>query len=166
MSPALQIRRGLQTLSLVLQRKAPSRRRTQPKRCETPLPPQMAASDKNKKMSSQINETQIRAARELLRWDQKRLADLSNLSLMTVKRHEMAMPVAAETAARIVATLEKAGVLFINEATVNGIAIAAAVALRAWAQPDERPDTRAYVYKQKAGRPKGSKNKDKEANQK
>ena len=123
----------------------------------------MAASNKNKKM--QIDETQIRAARELLRWDQRRLADVSGLSLMTVKRHETGVPVAAETADQIVAAQEKAGVLFISETTINGIAIAAAVALRAWAQPDPRPDTREYSYKKPKGRPKGSKNKPKDHSQ-
>jgi hypothetical protein len=59
----------------------------------------------------------IRAARALLRWDQRRLADISSVSLPTVKRLEAkpGMLVAhGSTVAALRRALEDAGVEFMN----------------------------------------------------
>ena len=60
----------------------------------------------------------IRAARALLRWDQRKLAEASSVSLPTVKRLEAkpgALFAHAPTLAALTRTLEVAGVEFIDE---------------------------------------------------
>jgi predicted transcriptional regulator len=61
---------------------------------------------------------QIRAARALLRWEQRDLAEASGISLPSVKRLETQPgPLAAQerTITQLVTALEKAGVEFIAE---------------------------------------------------
>jgi predicted transcriptional regulator len=61
---------------------------------------------------------QIRAARALLRWEQRDLAEASGISLPSVKRLETQPgPLAAQerTIRQLVTALEKAGVEFIAE---------------------------------------------------
>ena len=65
-----------------------------------------------------LTSEQIRAARALLRWQQKALADASSVSLPTIKRLEGRHgPLAAHqpTIDALVRALEAAGVLFIAE---------------------------------------------------
>ena len=65
-----------------------------------------------------ITGEQIRAARALLRWEQRRLAESSSLSLETVKRLEgIVGPVSANTGTvtKLQTALESAGVIFIAE---------------------------------------------------
>lgn len=66
---------------------------------------------------------QLRAARALLRWEQKRLAEESGVSLETVKRLE-AMPGAVSAMAGTVEAVRKAfeahGVKFIPEGPYHG----------------------------------------------
>ena len=60
----------------------------------------------------------IRAARALLRWEQRDLADASSVSLPTIKRLESAPGVMAahmSTVAALRAALEAAGIEFIAE---------------------------------------------------
>lgn len=60
----------------------------------------------------------IRAARALLRWDQRQLADASLVSLPTIKRLESkpgTLAAHASTAAALTRALEAAGVEFIDE---------------------------------------------------
>lgn len=72
-----------------------------------------------------LTGSQIRAARALLRWEQKRLADDARVSLETVKRLEgMQGPVSAMagTVDAVRAAFEAAGVQFIgpDEASPGG----------------------------------------------
>jgi transcriptional regulator with XRE-family HTH domain len=60
----------------------------------------------------------IRAARALLRWDQRHLAEASSVSLATVKRLESKPGILvahASTLAALTRALEEAGVEFIDE---------------------------------------------------
>jgi predicted transcriptional regulator len=65
-----------------------------------------------------LTSEQVRAARALLRWEQKRLAEASGVSLASIKRLE-ALPgvVKAQplTLRAIRSALESAGVIFVQE---------------------------------------------------
>ena len=65
-----------------------------------------------------LRSEQIRAARALLRWDQKQLAAAANISVQTIKRLE-GMPgkvsAYARTVEAITKALEAAGVEFTND---------------------------------------------------
>lgn len=66
----------------------------------------------------EISIRQVKAARELIGWKQTDLADASGLSIVTVRRLEAQageLGGRADTAAKIVAALEKAGVIFVEE---------------------------------------------------
>jgi transcriptional regulator with XRE-family HTH domain len=65
----------------------------------------------------QITSELIRAARALLRWEQRDLADASSVSLPTVKRLEAkpgGLAAHASTVAALVKALETAGIEFTN----------------------------------------------------
>jgi transcriptional regulator with XRE-family HTH domain len=65
-----------------------------------------------------ISIRQVKAARELLGWKQTDLAAASGLSIVTIRRIESAggeLGGRADTAAKIVAALESAGVIFVAE---------------------------------------------------
>lgn len=65
-----------------------------------------------------LSSEQVRAARALIRWEQKDLADASGVSLPTIKRLETkpgALSGNATTIAALRAALERAGVEFIAE---------------------------------------------------
>ncbi|MCL2716406.1 MAG: transcriptional regulator [Alphaproteobacteria bacterium] len=65
-----------------------------------------------------LTSEQVRAARALLRWEQRHLAEASGVSLPTVKRLETQPgPLAAQerTISAIAAALESAGVLILPE---------------------------------------------------
>ena len=65
-----------------------------------------------------ITTAQIRAARALLRWSGKKLADMSGVSLATIQRMEIARGVPSGLSKNLGAvqrTLEEAGVIFIDE---------------------------------------------------
>jgi transcriptional regulator with XRE-family HTH domain len=65
----------------------------------------------------QITSELIRAARALLRWEQRQLAEASSVSLPTVKRLEAKpgnLAAHASTAAALVRALEAAGIEFTN----------------------------------------------------
>jgi len=65
-----------------------------------------------------ISIRQIKAARELLGWKQTELAAASDLSIATIRRIEAAgdeLGGRADTAAKIIAALESAGVIFVDE---------------------------------------------------
>lgn len=60
----------------------------------------------------------IRAARALLRWDQRHLAEASSISLATIKRLEAKpgpLDAHTSTAAALTHALETAGIVFIDE---------------------------------------------------
>jgi transcriptional regulator with XRE-family HTH domain len=64
-----------------------------------------------------ISVRQIKAARSLLDWSQERLAETSGVSLPTVRRLEAAdgeLGGREDTAGKIVAALESAGIEFTN----------------------------------------------------
>jgi transcriptional regulator with XRE-family HTH domain len=66
--------------------------------------------------TQRVSTQQIKAARALLEWSQRRLAEASGVSAPTIKRLESqagGLGGRADTAARIVAALESAGVEFI-----------------------------------------------------
>ena len=67
---------------------------------------------------SPVTSELIRAARALLRWDQRQLAEASSVSLPTIKRLESRPGILvahAPTTAALVGALESAGVEFIDE---------------------------------------------------
>lgn len=69
-------------------------------------------------MTNRISSEQIRAARALLRWEQKDLATASKVSLPSIKRLERQPGILAaqpRTVDALVAALEAAGVEFIAE---------------------------------------------------
>ena len=108
-------------------------------------------------MKTKITDTQIRAARELLRWDHDGLPERAEVSLVSVKRIETGIAVSAPMVDRIVAALEAAGVVFLDATTAGGKAIACGVALTASGAPEPRPEPRSYAYAKPAVRPKGVK---------
>ena len=60
----------------------------------------------------------IRAARALLRWDQRKLAEASSISLPTIKRLESkpgTLEAHTSTEAALIRALEDAGIEFIDE---------------------------------------------------
>ena len=69
-------------------------------------------------MTSAISSEQVRAARALLRWEQRQLAAASGVSLPSIKRLETSpglLGAQLRTLAAIRAALESAGVEFIAE---------------------------------------------------
>jgi transcriptional regulator with XRE-family HTH domain len=67
---------------------------------------------------SRISIRQLKAARELVGWKQTDLSEASGLSIVTVRRLEAQygeLGGRADTAAKIVAALEAAGVIFVEE---------------------------------------------------
>jgi transcriptional regulator with XRE-family HTH domain len=65
-----------------------------------------------------ITGRQLRAARAMLRWEQKQLAEASRVSVQTIKRLEtIEGPVTAHPLTReaVVRTLEEAGIVFFND---------------------------------------------------
>ncbi|GHD20781.1 multiprotein-bridging factor 1 family protein [Tianweitania populi] len=67
---------------------------------------------------SQLTSDQVRAARALLQWDQKKLAEKSGVSLATIKRLEpVSGPIKANrvTIAALKRCLQEAGIEFIDE---------------------------------------------------
>ncbi len=67
---------------------------------------------------AELTSELIRAARALLRWEQRDLADASSISLATIKRLESkpgAVGAYASTVAALKRALEMAGIEFIDE---------------------------------------------------
>ncbi|HEY8065615.1 MAG TPA: helix-turn-helix transcriptional regulator [Methylosinus sp.] len=65
-----------------------------------------------------ISIRQLKAARELVGWKQTDLSEASGLSIVTIRRLESQdgeLGGRADTAAKIVAALESAGVIFVDE---------------------------------------------------
>lgn len=94
-------------------------------------------------MPSNTTDTLVRAARELLRWDQKLLAKRSGVSIATIRRFETGIDVSAESVDAIVKALQKAGVAFLGPDR-PAAPIAEGVALTSVAKPRRRPKTRVY----------------------
>jgi hypothetical protein len=73
--------------------------------------------DDLKKKMTELTAPQIRAARALLDWTQPKLAEVSKLSIPTIRRMESARGPSASTAANVDAVrraLEGAGVVFLG----------------------------------------------------
>jgi transcriptional regulator with XRE-family HTH domain len=69
-----------------------------------------------------ITATQVRAARALLNVDQRRLADLSGLSVPTIQRREGSEGLIrgnVDSLMKLVAALEKAGIELINDGAIS-----------------------------------------------
>ena len=69
-------------------------------------------------MPARISSEQIRAARALLRWEQKHLALASKVSLPSIKRLERqpgTLAAQERTVAALVDALERAGAMFLEE---------------------------------------------------
>jgi predicted transcriptional regulator len=67
---------------------------------------------------SEVSSEQMRAARMLLRWEQRDLAEASGISLASIKRLEVQPgPLSARerTLTELIRALEKAGIKFIPE---------------------------------------------------
>jgi transcriptional regulator with XRE-family HTH domain len=65
-----------------------------------------------------LTSEQVRAARALLRWEQRDLADASNISLPSIKRLETqpgTLSAQPRTVVAIRTALESAGIIFIDE---------------------------------------------------
>jgi hypothetical protein len=65
-----------------------------------------------------LTSEHVRAARALLRWEQRRLAEESGISLPTIGRLEMqpgVLSAYADTTSAIKAALERAGIVFLND---------------------------------------------------
>ncbi|MFN3689049.1 multiprotein-bridging factor 1 family protein [Salinarimonas sp.] len=73
-----------------------------------------------------LTADQVRAARALLRWSQKDLADASNVSVPTIARLELghgALAGTEQTAAALRKALEEAGVVFIDQGDGGGVGV-------------------------------------------
>jgi transcriptional regulator with XRE-family HTH domain len=69
-----------------------------------------------------ITAAQLRAARALVGWDQRKLAELSGLSLPTIQRMETSEDVVrgnVDSLTKLIAALESAGVELIAEGAVS-----------------------------------------------
>lgn len=129
----------------------------------TPERPPRSGLERTNKMSS--NDTirdvrHVKAARELLRWDQERLAREAGLSVVSVRRYEAARaPIAADIERSVVAALETAGVVFVHAGEVDDAEVSGGVLLRTTARPESPAAKRVYVYGagRPAGRPAGKK---------
>ena len=100
----------------------------------------------------------VKAARELLRWTQERLAEMADLSLVSVRRYEAAKDPIAESIERdVVDALERAGVVFVAEGEVVDVTASSGVLLRTTANPDEPAPKKLYFYGagSSRGRPAG-----------
>ena len=91
-----------------------------------------------------IVDRDLRAARELLRWSQRDLAESSKASLPTIRRFETGKAISDEKKDALVECLSKAGVVFFGHATIEGVDVARGVALRPSAKPKGLPDKRIY----------------------
>jgi ribosome-binding protein aMBF1 (putative translation factor) len=83
------------------------------RRIETPMKTQQQKDPRRS-----ITGAQIRAARGFLRWSARRLADKSELSLLTVRRAEAGdgiPPINATSVDALQKVLEAAGVVFLDE---------------------------------------------------
>jgi transcriptional regulator with XRE-family HTH domain len=69
-----------------------------------------------------ITSSQLRAARALLGWDQKQLAEFSGLSLPTIQRMESSDDLVRgniDSLTKILSALEEAGVELIGESAIS-----------------------------------------------
>jgi predicted transcriptional regulator len=72
-----------------------------------------------------LSSEQVRAARALLRWEQKHLADASGISLPSIKRLEIQpgeLAAQSRTVEAIQAALENAGIAFIADGATSSAA--------------------------------------------
>ena len=77
---------------------------------------------KNRLSIQKISIRQIKAARALLDWSQEKLASQSGISAPTIRRLEAKdglLGGRVETRGKILATLEKAGVRFLNAGAIG-----------------------------------------------
>lgn len=83
-------------------------------------------------MSAKVPGKLIRAARELLDWNQSKLAEMADCSLATVMRIELGESSHfEETRERIITVMEASGVKFIPSTTEDGAGVK-------WASPEDQ----------------------------
>jgi transcriptional regulator with XRE-family HTH domain len=84
-------------------------------------------------MSQKVPGNLLRAARELLGWSQRELAERADCGLVTVQRIEKGGTFHVEgTREKIVEVIQNAGVRFLPQTTTEGAGIR-------WATPDDQP---------------------------
>jgi transcriptional regulator with XRE-family HTH domain len=114
-------------------------------------------------MDAHDDENVIKAARELLRWTQRRLADEAKCGVATLRRYETGDRISEEIVANLFAALEGAGVMIIKkDVPVADGEVAIGVALRPWAKPEERPKAKR-VYPPRKETPASASREDAEA---
>lgn len=94
-------------------------------------------------MEPEADDTLVRAARELLRWDQKQLARAAGVGLATVRRFETGATVEDGTIEAIARALRGAGVAFCGPAGFSE-RVMKGVALTVSGRPLPRPGKRVY----------------------
>ena len=103
-------------------------------------------------MAEEVNERLVRAARELLRWDQTLLAEKADVGVATVRRFETGAQVRPEKVAAISHALRNAGVAFIGAGVSPG-GLVEGVALTTSARPLAPSEPRPYGPRKKKAAP-------------
>ena len=88
----------------------------------------------------------VKAARELLQWNQQDLADEAEVGVATLRRFEAGAPVKEETLAKMLDALERAGAVFLEPARIGRHVLRDGVALKTSARPKprgRRPDAKS-----------------------
>ena len=88
----------------------------------------------------------VKAARELLQWNQQDLAQASVVGVATLRRFEAGEAIKDGTLAKLLDALERAGVVFLEPTRVGRHSVRDGVALKASAVPKRRrtrPDAKA-----------------------
>lgn len=93
-------------------------------------------------MSTESRDVLVRAAREMLRWDQERLAKKSGVGLITVRRFETGRTIGEATIKMLMDALRQSGVAFIGQTTIDGLMVREGVALEPRAKRLARPAKR------------------------
>lgn len=118
--------------------------------------PLEAGTRQIKRMDFEPTDTVIRAARELLRWDQDMLAARAKVGIATLRRFEGGGDISDEKIEAIVAALQSAGVAFLGPKT-RRVDVKSGVALTDAAIPEQRPPKRVYSARLPRGTGKSSK---------
>ena len=82
-----------------------------------------------------ITDRDLVAARALLRWSAKDLCGKSGVGVATIRRFETGGAISDDRKDKMVATLVKAGIVFLGPVEVDGVALARGVAMRPGARP-------------------------------
>lgn len=108
-------------------------------------------------MSKKPNESQVRAARELLRWTQLQLAEAAEINIATVRRFEREdKKISDKTSDAIIAALQRAHVVFLNDVDHDGFKVRG-VAIKPEAKPLPLPARRELTIPRAPGSRTGAK---------